>query len=252
MPRISSYKISIIYGLSDAKDAPSVARLADKRIPQTEIIPYDVLLARFIDQYSISRRDTDSLPGWCFVCHIVIAPEQINPKAYIFDVGAPGRDRVSMYLEGEDLVLECIDSSGQSHTSPCEFIPNKPLYVRFEISTDSAGLFISCNVNNEEVDLRVAQKPLEIAPDIRSFFLGSDITGLRGGRFKLLEKYFVNKTMGIEDKLGSFHYFRRKTEKSGRCLEFNGTSFMVRGSNGHLMQTEDDSRPIFRISPTYP
>lgn len=252
LPRISSYKISIIYGLSDAKDAPSVARLADKRIPQTEIMPYDVLLDRLTNQYSISRRDTSSGPGWCFCCHLTIAPEQINPKAYIFDMGTPGCDQVSMYVEGKNLMLECIDTSGQTYKFACAFIPNKPLYVRFEISTDRTGIFISCNINNEEVDLRVARKPLEIAPDIRSFFLGSDVNGSRGGCFKLLAKYFVNKTMNIEEKLRSFHYFKRKTEQSGTCLEFNGTSFMMRDESGNMVQTEDDSRPILRSSPTYP
>ena len=108
-------------------------------------------------------------------------------------MGTPGCDQVSMYVEGEILVLECIDTSGQSHKFACAFTPNEPLYVRFEFSTDRAGIFISCNVNNEEVDLRVGRKPLEIAPDIRSFFLGSDVNGSRGGRFKWQQNAAVRR-----------------------------------------------------------
>lgn len=251
LPGISSYKIAIIYGRSDAEDALSVARLTDMRLPDTEIIPYDVLLDRLIDCYAISRRDTNSREGWCFCCHIVVAPNQIHPRAYNYDIGTPGHNRVSMYIEKEDLVLRCIDKSGESHKSAYRCVVNEPLYVRFEFSTDEGGILISYNVNNEEVDLRVGQKPLEVAPDITSFFLGSDLNESRNARFKLLEYYIVGKTMDLKCRLDSFRYFKHKIDQSGNCLEFDGTSYMIRKTDGAMVTTENDNRPILRDTYTY-
>lgn len=252
LPQISSYSVCLVYGLSSRDDGVSIARLAEKRIPKTEILPYDVLLERLIDRYAVSRTDVDTRAGWTFCWHVVVAPVQVHERAYICDIGQPERDRVSLYVEDTNLVLECIDSSRHLHRAECGYRPNEQLFVRFEFGTDEPGILISVNINNEEVDLRVGRKPLQVNPDRNHFYVGSDIHGSRGACFKLLEAYNVSKTLKISDRLGTYHYFKSKKSVES-CIEFNGTSFLCRRSaDGSLIQNDNDRRPIYRTSAFYP
>ena len=247
MADISSYRISILYGLTNANDAGNVARLTANRIPATEILPYDSLLDLLARHHALGQRYKGVEPGWSFVFHIMLPEHQNSGKAYILDVGSSDRDRASIFIENGSLVFEVVDARGTSYKSQhCSFAAKESIYLRWEFSTGAGGMLISCNIGNEEVDFRQGAEPIDINLNASQLSLGADLRYNSRARFSMLEHYIVPRTMNIEERLGSFHYFKKKTTASQNCLEFDGTKAMRRNEDGHLVAIDDASKPIFR------
>ena len=247
--KIADYRTMIVYGQSSENDANLVSTLAAQRKVPTEVIFYDDLLDRMADAYSIARKDVASRPGWCFVSHMYLAPAQSPGRAFLAEYGAVGADRISVYLENNELVFECLDSRGKHHYLQSPLTGLGPHYVRFEFSNDSNGAYMSLNVNNAETDLRLSKSTLELFPDTGSFTLGANSNGSGGAHFFMLEHYFISRTMDLAEKLGSFRYFEQKVSAASHCLEFMPDSYMVRHPSGNLAQERDELKPILRAWP---
>lgn len=246
--KVADYRAVIVYGLNAENDANLVSTLAAQRKIPTEVIFYDELLDRMVHAYSLARRDAFSRPGWCFVSHVHFAPKQIHEKAFLAEYGVASADRVSVYLENNEIVFECCDSQGKLHRLQSTFTELGPHYVRFEFSNDSNGAYMSLNVNNSEAELRLGKGILQLFPDTEQFTLGADSSGNRGAHFFMLEHYLVSRTMDMAEKLGSFHYFQKKTSTPSNCLEFRPQSYMVRQPSG-LMQEKEEFKPVLRAWP---
>lgn len=245
---IADYKAVIVYGRRADNDATLVNALSSQRKVSTEIVFYDDLLDRMGEVYSIARRDSASRAGWCFVSHLYLAPEQIYQKAFLAEYGAADADHISVYLENSEIVFECRDSTHKCHRLASHVTGLGPHYVRFEFSNNEVGAYMSLNVNNEEADLRLGKSVLNLFPDTERFTLGADSNGGNGAHFYMLAHYFVSRTMDMREKLGSFHYFQRKTSNSSHCMEFKPQSYMIRQSHG-LVQDHEEFKPVLRAWP---
>lgn len=242
--RISAFHNWLIYGLSDGVDEPTVARLCDLRKIPTQLVFFDRLLERLIDRYQLSRRDREPRKGGSVVYHLVLSPRQDQEVVFIADHGDELRNRLSLFLENGRLVYRCFDSIGREYRLECAPPTNVPLFLRFEYSNDQAGAYLSLNVNNEEHDLRVSSAQLEFALDLAGMKLGSDRLGRHGARFQFLESYYRTQTFNVIEKLGAFHFFKRKTSARHGCAEFDGKAYMERDLRGHLITPPGVSGPV--------
>lgn len=247
--KISSYRAVLIYGLSSENKPEEVARLCACRSPACEIIFFDDLLDNLATTYALSRKDVESRPGWCFVFHAQIAKSQAHDRAYIASYGGSGENSISVIVEGEFLVFECIDAENQVHRLFSRVERDVPIYVRFEFSNDANGIYMSLNVNNREQDLRVGSRVLSFNPDVFSFVLGAGPRGESGAEFLMMEHYSVNKTIAIKDKLGSYHYFERELTAELKGIYFLPENYMIRSPDGALIQEHEHLRPRYRAFP---
>lgn len=241
--RIATYSIVLICALENENNPALISALTSQRKTPTALVFYDTLLEALIASYSTPRRDKLSRPGWCFVFHLAISTQQVHARAHIGEYGTGGVDRLSIFLEGDDLVFECIDSGGYLHTMSSPLTGTGPHYVRFEFSNDQNGIYMSLNVNNVEQDLRVGCRSLNFSPDTSMFTLGADSEGNRGAAFILLNHHFINRTMDLVEKLESFHYFEQRARGNIFGIEFKPESYMVRNPLGHLAQDRDECKP---------
>ena len=246
--KTADYRAVVVYGLASENDASLVSTLLSQRKIPTEIVFYDALLDRMGEAYSLARSDSSSRPGWCFVTHLYLAPEQAHQKAFIAEYGGANSDRISAYLESDELVFECCDSKEKIHRLCAPIVGLGPHYVRFEFSNDENGAYMSLNVNNIEADLRIGRSVLSLFPDTDLFTLGADSNGSRGAHFYMLEHYFIGRTMDMAEKLGSFHYFQRKTSDPSHCMELRPESYMVKAPHG-LVQEREEFKPVLRAWP---
>jgi len=245
--RIAAYRVALVYGLAEDNKIADVTRLLANRtgIP-IEIMFYDTLLNRLSDAYAMGRKDVFSRMGWCFVYHLVFPDHQPYARAYLGDFGGHNSDRLSIYLEGTLLVFESIDSGGRTHRLTGNLAGKEPHYIRFEFSNDIDGIYMSLNIDNQEHDLRVGQVQLQFDPNFSTYTLGADIDGANGAAFQILENYAVNRTLTMQEKLDSFHYFSENAPTQSSCIEFRPQSFMKRSPDGHLVQEVEALKPTMQ------
>lgn len=242
---ISSYKIILIYGLAEDNDMAGVSRLLENRKTPTSFLCYDSLLNKLIDKYLSTQRKTENRIGWSIVYHLIVEQEQLFPRSFIADHGSPLKNRLSIFIENGYIVYQCIDNEYTVYVCKAPIIYEKPVYLRFEFATDNNGIYMSLNINNEEQDLRIGRVTLNLDLELTGFILGTDISCKYFGKFYLLETYYSSKTMSIEDKLGSYHYFKRKvTSLSGR-VHFDGAHYLVRSKNGNMSQSNPKYQPKY-------
>ncbi|MBD2362296.1 DUF4263 domain-containing protein [Anabaena minutissima FACHB-250] len=245
IPEISSYKIILIYGLAQDNNMADVSRLLENRTTQTSFLCYDSLLNKLIDKYLITYRKTENRIGGSVVYHLIFDKEQLFPRSFIADHGFPQKNRLSVFIENGYIVYQCIDKEYKVHFCKAPIIYEKPVYLRFEFATDNNGIYMSLNVNNEEQDLRIGSAKLNFDLQLTGFVLGTDISCQYFGKFYILEAYSSSKTMSIEDKLGSYHYFRRKVVSLSSGIHFDGTHYLVRNSNGNMSQSNPMYQPKY-------
>lgn len=240
---ISSYDIKVIYGCKEDNKPSSVSRLLSNRKIPTEIIYFDELLNTLIDTYAFVRSNTQNRNGLSVIYHLTVLKNQRHKKAYIADHGTESFNRISIYLEDENIAYECIDSSQVSHQLKAKLIYDTPIFLRFEFSNDEKGIYMSLNVNNEEKDIRLGSTAFNLELDIKNMIIGADISGNNGACFKMHESYYVTKTLDIKAKLNTYDYFERKIAESEACILFNGDTFLIREPSGNLTQPDPPKRP---------
>lgn len=246
--RISSYRILLIYALAAENNSSEVARLCANRTIPCEIVFFDEFLNRMVVAYSLSRKNTENRPGFCFVFHGQITKNQTHTCAYLASYGN-GLNSISVCIETEFIIFQCIDAEGQCHrlSSKVEF--DRPVYVRFEFSNDLDGIYMALNVNNEERDLRIGSRVLDFNPNIFSFILGAGPGGENGAEFLMMEHYTAKQTMSTFDKLGSFNYFERKLDAESKGVYFLPESYMTMNAEGNMVQENEHLRPSLRVLP---
>jgi len=244
----------LIYGLTDDDEAPTVTKLAARRIPPLSVWTFDTVLEELLKAYAVGRQDmlvpdvdgnTPKIDGYTFVLHAVFKQEQRQGKAYLFDIGSIGRDRLSMYVDNGRGVIELIDSLGRRFTSEWDYVFNEPICIKAEYSNAEDYRFISVSINNRETDLRQSAGGVSIRPDFTKMCLGSDLEGCNGAQFKALEHYHVNRIMTWLERIESYRHFQSKTSTQVDCIEFNGEKFMYL-KDGNLEQDVEERRPVYR------
>ncbi|MDB9309908.1 DUF4263 domain-containing protein [Aphanizomenon sp. CS-733/32] len=245
LPEISSFKIIIVYGLTDGNDMAGVSRLLNNRKIPTTFLCYDLLLEKLVDSYLNTRRKTENRTGLSIVYHLIVDKEQLFPRSFIADHGSPKKNRLSVFIENGHIVYQCIDNDEMVHILKSPIVYDQPIFLRFELANDDNGIYLSLNVNNEERDLRVGSVNLNFNLQLTGFVLGTDISCKFFGRFYMLESYYSAKTMSIEDKLGSYHYFKRKTLGISAGVRFDGKHYLVRDQNGNMSQSNPKYQPKY-------
>ena len=137
---IASYQIRLVYGLREDNNPLVVSRLLEKRNANVDIIYYDSLLDRLVSAYALTRPDSTTRSGWCFVYYIAFPDVQAYTKAFIAEYGTTDGDRLSIYLEHNQLIFECSERQGISHRLSALIAKSQPHYIRFEFSNDNAGI----------------------------------------------------------------------------------------------------------------
>ncbi len=242
---ISSYRIILVYGLAQNNDMSNVTRILENRKVPTTFLCYDMLLEKMADAYLNARKATEELPGISIVYHLMIDKEQSFDRAFIADHGTSQKNRLSVFVENNYIVYQCIDSEGDIYVCKASAIYDKPIYLRFEFAPNSDGIYMSLNVNNEEQDLRVGRVGVNFNLQLKGFVLGSDILCKKFGKFYMFETYYAVKTMSIRNKLGSYHYFKRKISNSSEAIHFDGSHYLVRVENGSMIQSNPKYQPRY-------
>ncbi|MEA5512769.1 Shedu anti-phage system protein SduA domain-containing protein [Nodularia sp. UHCC 0506] len=245
LPEISSYKIILIYGLAEDNDMGGVSRLLENRKTPTSFICYDSLLNQLIEKYLSTRKPTDNRIGGSIIYHLIVDKEQLFTRSFIADHGSPQKNRLSIFIENGYIIYQCIDNEYIVHLCKAPITYEKSIYLRFEYATDHNGIYMSLNVNNEEHDLRIGSATLNFNLQLTGFVLGTDISCKYFGKFYMLEACYVSKTMSIEDKLGSYHYFKRKAASLSGGVYFDGAHYLVRNNNGNMSQSDPKYQPKY-------
>ena len=251
MEKISSYKVCLVYGLEKENDPAEISRILANRKVHTIMLHFDSLLDHLSNTYRSARPNTEERDGLCIIYHLIIHPNQRYQRGFIADHGEEKTNRLSVFIENGIVVYQCVDSSGTKHELRSKITLNQPLYLRFEFSNDADGIYMSLNVDNEERDLRVGSVKFDFHPDIRSMYLGANLSGQDCGRFQMLQLYVISKTMKLSQKLESFEYFKRCVSDPSPAVDFDGTRFMIREPSGNLVQQESEHRPVFRNNAGY-
>jgi len=246
----------LLCGLSNEEELANASKIVSRRYQGLELLFFDKLFLKLIEIYRTGRPDIfipdekqsfPKLHGLTFCHHFVIPQKQKHSRAYLSELGDTANNRVSIFLENDFLVIEVVDDSGKSHFS--EYCPAKncPTFMRLEVSDDPSARFLSIFIDNKEVEFKSSKQGAEFRPNLKAFTLGADRFGKNGAQFHMLALYFVDRTMNVIERIGSFDYFRKQTLGSAiDCLEFSGSQHMVRNQSGNLVAPDDDRRPIFR------
>lgn len=245
LSQISAIKIALAYAIASDNDLPAVSRLLSQRKIPTSIVYFDSLLDKLIQSYVHPRPNTEGRPGLMVVYHMVIDRDQPADRAFIVDHGVGTKNRLSIYVENNELVYRCIDNESHEHQLRATIEYGRPVFVRFEFANDDDGFYLSLNVDNEERDFRVGGANFNFAPQVHGLVIGTDNTRQYFSRFNMLEMYYATETMSVKDKLGSYHYFKRRISESRKSVRFDGTHFMIRDTDGNLKQSKSEFQPKY-------
>jgi len=253
----------LLCGLSNEEELARASKIVSTRCSGLEILHFDEVLSKLIDSYKTGRPDVllpddkqnfPKLRGLTFCHHFVVPEKQKNPQARLLEIGDTANNRLSVSIENNVFVIEVVDDRGRSHFS--EFCPskNRPTFMRLEISDDPNARFLSVFMDNKEIEFKVSQQGAEFRPNLQAFTLGADRFGKNGAHFKCLAIYFVDRTMNLFERIGSFDHFKRKisdSSNSAYCVEFNGLQYITRDQSGNLVAPDNDCRPILRDGWTF-
>lgn len=222
LPRIAAYRVLLVYGLEKENDLQQVAQILENRRLTTQILCFDSMLQKLIASYDQSRRHTAGRVGGAAVYHIEISSTQRHSRAFIADHGDIDRNRISVYLERQQLCVHCVDSTGESHILRSSVRLDAPEHVRFEWSTDELGIYLSLNVGNVEKDCRIGSARLDVSFTLEGATIGTDLSHRYYAAFAMREMYYCSTTMTTEQKLGTYHYFKRKVADNSSAVVFDG------------------------------
>jgi hypothetical protein len=206
IPKISTYRIVLVYGLAQDCDKTLIAELLDNRVVPSELYLFDDFADDLAKVYSRGKLN-DSVSGWTYVYHLAV--ELSEGRRYIADCGSLKQNRVSFLREGNLLAFECLDSQGKLYRveGQCDAGVH---YVRFEFSSAEGGLYMSLHIDDEQHDLQVKKIPLQCDPNPGVFCLGSSLEGGGHAAFRLYETYSVGRTLTLGERLNSYVYYLSK------------------------------------------
>lgn len=102
-------------------------------------------------------------------------------------------------------------------------------------------------VNNIAQELQISNMPMSFNYDNDLFSIGASLDGEYGGCFSLHEHYLTSKILNIDDRLGSFHYFKRKRNVPGKVV-FLGKEYLYRNDENNMIQPNPYFQPKYENS----
>lgn len=242
---ISDVEIILIYALSkDNSDFKSEKLTANRKIP-TKIIHFDSLLSVMKDEYVRQTNIPINQGGITAVYHITFHKNQINGHAVISEGKSKNGDRLLFEYSDGVIFFKIYDKQGKNKTLQANVQINQITFVRFEFCSNNIdSTFICLTVNNAAQDLQISNMPMSFNYENDAFSIGASLDGTCGGCFSLHEHYQTSKILNINDRLGSFHYFKRKRNVPGKVVFF-GKEYLYRNDKNNMIQ------PISHLQPKY-
>lgn len=233
---ISDIQIKLIYGLSTDNNTSAVEKLMSTRKTPSSIIHFDTLVDKLSNHYVRETQIPIGGKGLTAVYHIRLSSEQLNERCVISEGVSSSNDRVVLeYINGKiqftirshDGVEKCLQS---------EISCNENTYLRIEFCSSESGTFMCLMVNNMAQEIWVSKMNMNYTYDQERFTLGASCNGENGACFSIYEHYLLSTISKIKDRLGSYHYFKRKKESTGACIVFMGNQFLSKNENNSLAQ----------------
>lgn len=242
---ISSYSSMLIYGMSNEEDASKRERLKDQRKDYIEMLAFDEVLRKIISRYSVGRYDVESRDGISIAMSFRLHHAKAAGRGYVFDIGRKSHDRISLFVEHDVLVCQCLDSHGVSHVvrAPANF--GALQFIRLAVAVDQKTMLLSCRLNDQEVGLQTGAIPFPLDLDVSSFCMGSDIAGASHGHFDIFEYKLISKTISLFDQIRLRNYMYDKTAESSPCMEFAGQHRMLWKANKSEAPSEQEG-PLYK------
>lgn len=207
MPVCSAYAACLVYGLREEWNQASVRQLLDQQSVSIRLLGFDEILESLADRLSAGKPST-SMPGWTLIYEIAMPRAD---KAYtIMNFGGIDKDRVSLFRDGELLLVQCLDSNGRPYHIEC-LCDDAIHQVRFEFSHGGDILFMNLHVDDEQQELRLSNIPLVCDPDPSRLIFGGNPKGSPHQPFRVYSFCQVARTLTIEERLGlHLHYLERR------------------------------------------
>lgn len=241
---ISNVEVFMIYALANNNPKIKAEKLLANRIVPTEIIHYDSLIDRMSDQYLKQTGIPIGSPGITATYHIDFCINQTHTHSIVSEGKSSTGDRLLLEYHNGIISFTIADTKGQSKTLEAKISPGEVSFVRLEFSSDSTSTFMCLSVNNFVQDLRFSTMPMTFTYDNEAFSIGASLDGEYGTCCSLHEYYLINSIMEMKDRLGSFHYFKRKSDSPGKVI-FEGSQYMFRDENNNLIQPDSVLAPKY-------
>ena len=245
LERIGAYEITLVCGLASKNDTQQVTQILARSVPPVRVLYFDTLLDLLAAEYARQHHGVESRLGWSCIYHLGL-PEAPSPsRKYIMDAGAKAHDRISFIRAGNQILCECLDSTGRLHHLAAPISPGVH-YVLFEFSTDEQGIYLSLHVDDEQQGLTLGRTQFQCDPDMSNYVFGADLDGGHGAEFDVFQSLFVNNTLSLEHKLGMYGYVLEKRALDTGHLHYYEESFMRLVPEGALVQPIEAFKP-FRV-----
>lgn len=247
---VSDVEVVLIYALASENPEVRIEKLVSNRKVPTEIIHYDSLFDMMAGQYIKQTGIPIGSKGITAVYHICFKQNQIHERSVVSEGKSIAGDCVLLEYSDRVIFFSITDTKGQTKTLQAEVPSDEVTFIRLEFSSDSKSTFMCLTVNNFAQDMRVTNMPMAFRYDNDSFSIGASLGGEKGACCSLHEYYLSPTILDIKDRLGSFHYFKRKQGVPGK-VTFMGNHYMYRDQSNNMVQPNPLFQPKYeRKNPT--
>lgn len=250
---IALINISIILFIFDSIES----RLNDKRIKNLEK-KLNRLIKKSYKDFNVSS--LTNYNGISLHQLIRIQKNKENRQGYITDIGNIEKNRASIYLNEKGILFfRIIDSDSETYTINIKeriesFKINQLIYLccEFGTSADREYSFLRIIINGRELRKLEFENKIDLKIEkLQPMYIGADLNSTNFGNFDLLESVGYSKTLTKNELLKMLDYFNQKENYS--VVGFRGNQFMIRNSQGNLIQPNDKHRPLYikKVSKTH-
>jgi hypothetical protein len=250
--------IKIVIGQRDHIDKVKVHQKAREYKYKIDIVTYDDILGRLIDEYERAHGEYEDLPGFSLHFEVRFRDYGVTQKKYFLDIGSDtAKNRVSVYLDhNDDVRFEVFDNVCKKHTVEIDTSEAKILeewvYLVCEFGKAPDGFAMSIAVNGNEKDKRVKNTSIDLAVPLQNMMLGCDSNKQNFGRFDVAELLSYSRMLGFRDKYQLLRYFAQRygddLDDVRTYHEFDGHRFMYIVKSGDMVQDVEEFKPVFRTS----
>ena len=231
LEEISDVEVTLIYALSSENESNKIEKLLANRAVNTKIIFFDSLMDKLLEKYQSTMQIPLGMTGLTAVYHLSIEEQQVNKLAILSEGKSKDAGTLRFTYSNKVLSLILIDKIGKSYVLESRIPTNELIYIKLEFCSNQNGIFMSLNVNNEIQDLKVSKIHFDFNYNTDVFSIGASLTGDNGVCCSIHEYYLSHHIFDYKDRLGSYHYFKRKSSKPGKVV-FEGDQFMLRNAKG--------------------
>ena len=217
---------------------------------------YDKLYEKICDTYAQNRnqyvkvkKKYEGADGVHLTFVASISQEQVHECAYLIDIGEEKRNRISIYIS-DTVCIKVLDKDGRSNEVVLNIEFGVPQLFQIEFSNDPVNGFLSVFLNNEEILNTQRQDGYQILLSMDNVVIGANRAGQFGACFISGATLMRYKVLGIKERLDFLGYLIHNLETSYGA-EYNGSQYMRRNADGHLIQEVKEARPILRESLHY-